>query len=80
MRPFLSSEFTLVIHRTNFVNHIYLVTLPSLIKYFTLLLVYYCLFIGVSVNYTVCPILIYVFVFIIIRVMYLQVILLKTTH
>ena len=80
MRPFLSSKFTSVIYCTNFVNHIYLITLPSLIKYFTLPPVYYCLFIGVNVNFTVYPMLIYVFVFIIIRVMYLKVILLKTTY
>ena len=80
MRPFLSRKFTSVIYCADFVNHIYLVTLPSLIKYFTLLLVYHCLFIGINVNYTVYPMLIYVFIFIIIRVMYLQAILLKTTH
>lgn len=69
-----------VIYYADFVNHIYLVTLPSLIKYFTLLLVYHCLFIGINANHVVYPMLIYVFVFIIIRVMYLQAILLKTTH
>lgn len=69
-----------MIYCADFINHIYLVALPSLIKYFTLLLVYHCLFIGINVNYMVYPMLIYVFVFIIIRVMYLHAILLKTTY
>lgn len=69
-----------MIYCADYVNHVYLATLPSLIKYFTLLPVYHCLFISVNVNYTVYSILIYAFVFIIIRVVYLHVILLKTTH
>ena len=80
MRPFISSKFTLVIYCTDFVNHIYLITLPSLIKYFTLLLVCRYLFIDINVNFADCRKLIYVLLFIIIRVMCLQVILLKTTY
>lgn len=80
MRPFLSSKFTLVIYRTSFVNQIYLIALPPLIKSFTLSPVFHCLFIEINVNFADCRKLIYVLLFIIIRVMCLQVILLKTTY
>lgn len=80
MRPFLSSKFTAVIYCVSFVNHIYLITLPPLIKYFTLLPVYHCLFIDININSTVYLIMIYALLFIIIQVMYLHAILLKTTY
>lgn len=69
-----------MIYARTFVNYIYFITLPPVVRLFIPPFVYPYLFIAINVNFTVYRKMIYVLIFNIIQAVYLRVILLKTNY